>query len=54
MKVSIAPNKFKGSLTAPEVSIAIRDGILTDDPSVACEPAPLANAVAARKAQMRK
>lgn len=43
MKILIAPDKFKGSLTAQEVAMAIRDGIRDADPSVACELVPLAD-----------
>jgi len=43
MKVLIAPDKFKGSLSAAKVGGAIREGILDADPSVECTIVPLAD-----------
>lgn len=43
MKVVIAPDKFKGSLTAPQASAAIAAGVLRADPSANIDPCPLAD-----------
>lgn len=43
IKVLIAPDKFKGSLTAIEVGEAIREGLLQVNPTLKCEVVPLAD-----------
>lgn len=43
MKVLIASDKFKGSLTAKEVCEAIEQGVLAVDPTASCELLPLAD-----------
>ncbi len=43
MKILIAPDKFKGSLTAKEVCVAIEQGLLKIDPSLSIKSIPLAD-----------
>lgn len=43
MKVLIAPDKFKGSLTAKEVCAAIEQGLLKIDPTLSIKSIPLAD-----------
>ncbi len=43
MKVLIAPDKFKGSLTAKEVCAAIEQGLLKTDPTLSIKSIPLAD-----------
>lgn len=43
MKVVLAPDSFKGSLSALEVVEAMREGILNVDPDAEIEPAPMAD-----------
>lgn len=43
MKVLLAPDKFKGSLTAKEVCAAIEQGLLTIDPSLSIKSIPMAD-----------
>lgn len=43
MRILIAPDKFKGSLSAWEVGTAIRDGVLQVEPSATCHVVPLAD-----------
>src|SRR5690242_5439153 len=43
LKVLIAPDKFKGSLSAMEVGRAIRDGLLQANTLIECEIVPLAD-----------
>lgn len=43
MKVVVAPDKFKGSLTAPQASAAIAAGVLRADPSAVIDQCPLAD-----------
>ncbi len=43
MRVLVAPNPFKGSLTAGEVSAAIRRGVLSAWPSATVDEVPLAD-----------
>lgn len=43
MKILIAPDKFKGSLTAPEVADAIAAGIARADPSIQLDLCPMAD-----------
>ena len=43
MKILIAPDKFKGSLTADEVTEAISAGIASVDPALVTIPFPLAD-----------
>jgi len=42
-RILIAPDKFKGSLTAAEVAAAIRRGMLSRDPSLAVRTLPVAD-----------
>jgi len=43
VKILVAPDKFKGSLTAVEVASALRRGMLAAEPSVDCVLLPLAD-----------
>ncbi|WP_458115836.1 glycerate kinase [Arthrobacter sp. D2-10] len=43
MRIVIAPDKFKGSLTAPEVAAHLRAGLLSADPELAVEVVPMAD-----------
>lgn len=43
MRIVIAPDKFKGSLTAPEVAERLRAGLLTADPGLAVDTVPVAD-----------
>jgi len=43
MKILVAPDKFKGCLTAEEVTDAIAEGLRQVDPSVEIIPFPLAD-----------
>lgn len=43
MRVLIAPDKFKGSLTAHEVGLAVQEGILQVYPTADCRVVPLAD-----------
>jgi glycerate 2-kinase len=43
MVILIAPDKFKGSLSAEEVCEAIRQGLLSKNPEIAIETLPLAD-----------
>ncbi|MEJ1239445.1 glycerate kinase [Chryseolinea sp. T2] len=43
MRILIAPDKFKGSMSANDVGQAIRDGLLSGDPSTECIVVPLAD-----------
>ena len=43
MKVVVAPDKFKGSLTAPQASAAIAAGVRRADPSAFIDECPLAD-----------
>ena len=43
MKVTIAPDSFKGSLTALQAAEAIAEGVLRADPTVECELVPMAD-----------
>lgn len=43
MKIVIAPDKFKGSLTAQQVCDAVREGLLAADPQLAVVCLPLAD-----------
>lgn len=43
MKIVIAPDKFKGSLTAPQVAVAIAKGIRRTEPSVEIDECPVAD-----------
>jgi glycerate kinase len=43
MKVVVAPDKFKGSLTAPQASAAIAAGVRRADPSAVIDECPLAD-----------
>lgn len=43
MRIVIAPDKFKGSLTAPEVAAHLRAGLLSADPTLAVEVVPMAD-----------
>lgn len=43
MKILVAPDKFKGSLSAEEVCEAIRDGLLSSDKSIEVISLPLAD-----------
>ncbi|WP_439380219.1 glycerate kinase [Amycolatopsis lexingtonensis] len=43
MKVLVAPDKFKGSLTAAEVASAVASGLADDHPSLAVETLPVAD-----------
>ncbi|WP_299166852.1 glycerate kinase [uncultured Arthrobacter sp.] len=43
MRIVIAPDKFKGSLTAPEVAERLRAGLLTADPGLTVDTVPVAD-----------
>jgi glycerate kinase len=43
MKIVVAPDKFKGSLTAPEVAAAIARGLRREDPAVQIDECPMAD-----------
>jgi glycerate kinase len=43
MKIVVAPDKFKGSLTAPQVAEAIARGLHAADPSVTIDQCPMAD-----------
>lgn len=43
MRIVVAPDSFKGSLTAQEVCLAIQRGIASVDPSVVVEAVPMAD-----------
>lgn len=43
IRVLIAPDKFKGSLTAHQVCVAIREGLLIRNPEIIVECVPLAD-----------
>ena len=43
MKVVVAPDKFKGSLTAPQASAAIAAGVSRADPSASIDECPMAD-----------
>ena len=43
MKVVVAPDKFKGSLTAPEAAEALTRGVLRAHPDAHIDPAPMAD-----------
>ncbi|WP_435018657.1 glycerate kinase [Tundrisphaera sp. TA3] len=43
MKFIVAPDKFKGSLTAPEAAEALARGVLRADPGAAVDRAPMAD-----------
>lgn len=43
MRIVIAPDKFKGSLTAPEVAEHLRAGLLVSDPALDVEMVPVAD-----------
>lgn len=43
MRIVIAPDKFKGSLTAPEVAAHVRAGLLAADPALTVDLVPVAD-----------
>ena len=43
MRIVLAPDKFKGSLTARQVCEALREGFLSVDPSIQIESIPMAD-----------
>src|SRR4051794_8512970 len=43
MRVVVAPDKFRGSLTAAEAARALTRGVLAADPSAAIDQAPMAD-----------
>ena len=43
MRILVAPDKFKGSMSARDVAVAIRDGLMDMDPNIQCIVVPLAD-----------
>ncbi len=43
MRIVIAPDKFKGSLSAPEVAAHLAAGLLAADPGLTVEQIPVAD-----------